>query len=176
MINKLSLQPSEKIPFSKINHFIITGAKEAVAEFTASTGKLLMIYSLLTVISLVLDVIVIFIGLSGLNSDVGAFSTVFVFLLGVVYFFIAFYFIGWVIAVRQRLPEYAQAQVMMGLFGLFKKMTFALDTKYAEMKGLPLPNPDAQPAGKPAVAKPAQNKPTSADKSAPSAGGKLPPA
>ena len=50
--------------------------------------------------AVVFDVIVIFCGLGGMNSDVGAFSTVFVFLLGVIYFFIAFYFIGWAIAVR----------------------------------------------------------------------------
>ena len=59
-----------------------------------------MLYALLTVICVLFDVIVIFIGIGGLNNDEGAFSTVFVFLLGLVYFLIALYFIGWAIAVR----------------------------------------------------------------------------
>ena len=49
----------------------------------------------------------IFIGLGSLdegdpdvNGDTGSFSTVFAFILGVFYFFIAFYFIGWAVSVR----------------------------------------------------------------------------
>lgn len=85
--------------------------------------------------AIVFDLIVIFIGIGGLNNDEGAFSTVFVFLLGMIYFMIALYFIGWAVAVRQRLPAYAQAQVMMGLFGLFKNLTLALNDKNAEVNG-----------------------------------------
>ena len=106
----------------------------------------MLLYAVLTVISLFFDIIVIFIGVGGLNNDAGAFSTVFVFMLGVIYFFIALYFIGWAIAVRMRLPAYAQAQVMMGLFGLFKNLTLAIDTKYSEVTGKPLPDRNAASA------------------------------
>ena len=77
--------------------------------------------------------IVMFIGMAGLADGVGAFSTVFILLLGFIYFIVAFYFIGWVISVRMRLPEYAQTHVAMGLLGIFKKLTMALDEKYAEV-------------------------------------------
>jgi len=146
MINKITIPPSEKIPFSKISKFVITGAKESVTEFSAKSGKFLLMYAIITAVALVFDILVIFIGVGGLNNDVGAFSTVFVFMLGVVYFFIALYFIGWAVAVRMRLPPYAQAQVMMGLFGLFKKLTLAIDTKYSEVTGKPMPSQNAAAA------------------------------
>ena len=57
------------------------------------------------------------------------FGTAFVLILGVLYFLIAFYFIGWVISVRMRLPEYAKSQVTMGLLGMFKNLTRALEAK-----------------------------------------------
>jgi len=79
-----------------------------VVEFQSKAGSLLLSYALITVVALIFDIIVIFIGLGSLDhTDDASFSTVFVFILGVVYFFIAFYFIGWAIAVRQRLPKYA---------------------------------------------------------------------
>ena len=64
----------------------------------------------------------------------------FIFWLGVLYFLIALYFIGWVIAVRQRLPDYVKGQVTFSLLGLFKKMTLALDTRFSEITGMPLPS------------------------------------
>ena len=162
MVNKINIPPSEKIPFSKIGKFVITGAKESVDEFQAKAGKFLLIYALITLIALVFDVIVIFIGVGGLNNDSGAFSTVFVFMLGILYFFIALYFIGWAFSVRMRLPPYASALVMMGLLGFFKKLTSAIDTKYSEVTGKPLPDRNAATAPGPAAGKPpagAANKP-----------------
>ena len=114
---------------------MITGAKVSVDEFQAKAGKFMLIYTILTVVCLVLDIFVIFIGIGGMNSDVGAFGTVFILLLGILYFLVGFFFIGWVIAVRMRLPEYARAQVMMGLLGLFKKLTMAVDEKYYQVTG-----------------------------------------
>jgi hypothetical protein len=93
----------------------------------------MLIYAITTVVALVLDLLVIFIGIGGLSNTSGAFSTVFIVLLGILYFFVALYFIGWVISVRMRLPVYAQTQVTMAIFGLFKKLTMALDEKYAEV-------------------------------------------
>jgi len=33
MVNKISIQPNEKIPFSKVGTFVITAAKESVSDF-----------------------------------------------------------------------------------------------------------------------------------------------
>jgi len=129
----VSIPPAEKIPFGKISKYVITGAKESVDIFQKQAGKFLLIYAILTPIALILDMIVMFIGMAGLHNDVGAFSTVFILLLGFLYFLVAFYFIGWVISVRMRLPEYAQTHVAMALFGIFKRLTMALDEKYAEV-------------------------------------------
>ena len=101
----------------------------------------MLIYAILTVACLVLDVFVIFIGIGGMNNEVGAFGTVFLLLLGVMYFLVGSFFIGWVVAVRMRLPEYARVQVMMGLLGLFKKLTLAIDDKYYEVTGKARPDP-----------------------------------
>ena len=83
-----------------------------------------------------------------MNSDAGAFGTVFVLLLGILYFLIAFFFIGWVISVRMRLPAFAQTQVMMGMLGLFKKLSTELETKYCEVNGVAPPSAaaNAKPA------------------------------
>ena len=67
----------------------------------------MLIYATLTCVAVCLDFIVIFIGVGGLNSDAGAFGTVFVLLLGILYFLIALFFIGWAVSVRMRLPAFA---------------------------------------------------------------------
>ena len=79
-----------------------------MVKFSAAAGKFLLIYTILTVVCVALDFIVIFIGVGGLNSDAGAFGTVFVLLLAILYFLIALFFIGWVISVRMRLLAFAQ--------------------------------------------------------------------
>ena len=86
--------------------------------------------------ALFLDGIVIFIGVGGMNNDSAAFGTVFILILGVLYFLLAFFFIGWVFSVRQRLPDYAKTQVTMGLVGLFKKLTQALNEEYFKVNGV----------------------------------------
>lgn len=93
----------------------------------------MLIYVVATLIAIGLDFIVIFIGIGSLSNTNGAFSSTFVLLLGILYFFVAFYFLGWVFSVRMRLPDYAQDQIAMGLFGLFKKLTLALDARDREM-------------------------------------------
>ena len=130
MVAGISIPPGEKIPFSKFDRFAVTGAKESVDRFSAAAGKFLLIYTILTVVCVALDFIVIFIGVGGLNSDAGPFGTVFVLLLAILYFLIALFFIGWVVSVRMRLPAFAQTQIMMGLLGLFKKLSTELETKY----------------------------------------------
>ena len=107
MVNKISIPPSEKIPFSKIGKFVVTGARESIVEFATRAGTFLKLYLIITLVCLFLDLIVIFIGLGHLNDDVGPFSIVFVFMLGIVYFFISLYFIGFIIATKMRLPLYA---------------------------------------------------------------------
>ena len=99
-----------------------------------------------------MDFFVIFCGLGDMSNDSGAFSVTFVSLLGVIYFMIALYFIGWVFTVRMQLPDWAQSQVMMGLLGLFKNLTLALNEKYDEV------NPGKRQAEeqKQAAQKPAQ--------------------
>ena len=67
----------------------------------------MLIYALLTVIALALDFIVVFIGVGGLSNAAGAFGTVWVLMLGILYFLIALFFIGWSVSVRMRLPEFA---------------------------------------------------------------------
>jgi len=109
MVSKISIPPNEKIPFNKVSKFVVTAARDSALEFQLKAGKLLLVYAILTLFALLCDLIVVFIGVAGINNDSGAFSTVFIYLLGVVYFLIAFYFIGWAVAVRQRLPVYAQA-------------------------------------------------------------------
>ena len=109
LISKISMQRNDSIPFNKITHWVITSTKDALAEFTTRAGKFMLIYSILTAVALVLDFIVFFIGVASMNSDYGAFSTVFLVILSVTYFIIAFYFVGWAIAIRQRLPPYAQS-------------------------------------------------------------------
>lgn len=66
----------------------------------------MLIYFICTVIALNLDFIVICMGIDGLN-DSDAFDKVFVFILGVLYWFISFYFIGKIISIRMGLPDYA---------------------------------------------------------------------
>lgn len=133
LVANVQIEPNEKIPFSKVSKYVVSGAKQSVDEFQTKAGKFMMLYTLLTLIALVIDFIVIFIGIGSLSNSNGAFSSTFVLLLGLLYFFVAFYFIGWVICVRMRLPDYAQADIMMGLLGLFKKLTLALDTKFNEV-------------------------------------------
>ena len=106
-------------------------------------AKLLLVYSILTAVALVLDVFVILIGIGALNNDAGAYGSVFILLLGIFYFLVALYYIGWVISVRMRLPASIQTQVTFGLFGLFKKMATDLDAKYLEVNG-GSPPPGAQ--------------------------------
>ena len=103
--------------------------------FQSRAAKLLLVYSILTAIALILDVFVILIGIGGMNNDAGAYGTVFILLLGIFYFLVALYFIGWVISVRMRLPAAVQTQVTFGLFGLFKKMVTDLEEKYLEVNG-----------------------------------------
>ena len=114
---------------------MIQGATDSVNNFQQQAGKLMLLYAILTAISLILDLIVIFIGIGHLSNDGGAFSMVFVFLLGLLYFLVALFFVGWVISVRMRLPEYARTEVTMGLLGIFKKLTLALETKNVEVNG-----------------------------------------
>jgi len=95
---------TEKIPFEKIDKFVFTGAYESAQKFRNEAGKFLMVYSVLSLVCLVLDFCVIFVGVADMNNESGAFGSVFVYLLGVLYFLIAFYQIGWVISVRMRLP------------------------------------------------------------------------
>ena len=135
MVAGVQIPPNEKIPFSKIDRFVVTGAKESVDRFQQAAGKFLLLYTILTLVCVILDFIVVFIGLGGLNSDAGAFGTVFVLLIGILYFLIALFYIGWVVSVRMRLPAFAQTQVMMGLLGLFKKLSTELETKYCEVNG-----------------------------------------
>ena len=135
MIAGVNIKPAEKIPLARIDRFVFTGAKQSLDKFQQAAGKLILIYTLLTVICVILDFIVIFIGVSGLNPDQGAFGTVFVLLIAILFFLIGLFFIGWAISVRMRLPPFAQSQVMFGLFGLFKKLTTELDAKYYEVTG-----------------------------------------
>ena len=77
--------------------------------FEKMAGSLLLVYTVCTVIALIIDLSVVFTGIGSLNETDGEFGTAFVLILGVLYFLMAFYFIGWVIAVRMRLPEYAKS-------------------------------------------------------------------
>ena len=89
-----------------------------------------MIYFLNTILAMFLDLVVIIIGLGKLGEQDGkSYDTVFVFLLGVLFYFIAFFFVGKIISIRQRLPEYAKTVVTMSLLGMFKKLTLALEVK-----------------------------------------------
>lgn len=133
MVANVNIKPPEKIPFSLIDKVVFRGAIESLEKFQTAAGKLVLIYTLLSAICVILDFIVIFIGVAGLNPDQGAFGTVFVLLIGILYFLYGLFFIGWVISVRMRLPAYAQTMVMMGLFGLFKKLSEQLHAKYKEI-------------------------------------------
>ena len=95
--------------------------------------------------ALVFDFITVFIAVSGLNSDVGPFGQVFALLLSMLYFLISFFYIGWAVCVRMRLPAYAQTPIMMGLLGLSKKLQLGVDT-YCEGKGYTQPKPSNAPA------------------------------
>ena len=53
-----------------------------------------MIYAILTLVAIALDFIVIFVGVGGLSEFAGAFGSVWVLLLGIIYFLIALYFVG----------------------------------------------------------------------------------
>ena len=134
---------AEKIPIGKIDKYVITGAKESMDLVQGRAAKLLLVYSILTAAALVLDVFVILIGIGALNNDAGAYGSVFILLLGIFYFLVALYYIGWVFSVRMRLPASVQTQVTFGLFGLFKKMATDLEAKYLEVNG-GSPPPGAQ--------------------------------
>ena len=108
MVMKINIKENEPIPFSNIKKFVVTGATESVDEFQSKAGKWMLLYAILTVVALALDVIVIFIGVGGMNNDSAAFGTVFILILGVLYFLLATFFIGWVFSVRMRLPDYAK--------------------------------------------------------------------
>ena len=60
----------------------------------------MLLYAILTFVALIFDITVIFAGVANMNNDVGVYSTVFLFLLGVLYFVIALFFIIWAISVK----------------------------------------------------------------------------
>lgn len=140
MISCVQIKPNEKIALGKIDRVVATGAKESVDLFIQTCGKFLLIYTIVTLVTFVLDMLTIFITVSGLSSAVGPFGRVFAFLLSILYFIISFFFIGWAICVRMRLPVYAQTPVMMALLGLSKKLSLGLET-YCVGKGYALPKP-----------------------------------
>lgn len=74
MVSCVTIPPNEKIPLGKIDRFFATSAKESIDLFMQSCGKLLLVYTLLSLVALVLDFITVFIAVSGLNSDVGPFG------------------------------------------------------------------------------------------------------
>lgn len=129
LVNNIRIPSAEKVPFSKISSFVIAGAKKSAVMFEKQAGLVLLLYTLCTVVALIMDLSVVFTGIGKLEQAGGEFGVSFILILAMLYFLLAFYFIGWVVAVRMRLPEYAKAQVTMGLLGLFKKMTQALDDK-----------------------------------------------
>ena len=95
----------------------------------------MIIYTIMTLVCLVLDFCVIFVGIADMNNDVGPYGSVFIYLMGVLYFLISLYHLVWVIAVRMRLPESIRGDLMKGLLGLFKGMKTSLDEKYQEING-----------------------------------------
>ena len=129
LVENIQIPSSEKVPFSKISGYVISGAKESATMFEKKAGTLLLVYTICTAIALIIDVSVVLTGMGKLGEDQQEFGTAFVLILATMYFMLAFYFIGWVIAVRMRLPEYAKSQVTMGLLGMVKKLTQALDAK-----------------------------------------------
>ena len=117
---------------------MLRGAKKSVDEFRSKASKLLLIYFITTLIAIQLDLLIIFKGVAGLNDE-KAYDEVFVFFLGVIYFFIGVYFIGKMISIRMGLPSFAQHQVGMALFGMFKQLTLALEEKHQLMRGRSAP-------------------------------------
>ena len=97
--------------------------------FGEKAGSHLLVYTICTAIALIIDLSVMLTGMGKLGEDQDEFGTAFVLIIATMYFLLAFYFIGWVLAVRMRLPEYAKSQVTMGLLGTVKKLTQALEAK-----------------------------------------------
>ena len=97
--------------------------------FEKKAGTLLLVYTICTAIALIIDISVVLTGMGKLGEDQDEFGTAFVLILATMYFMLAFYFIGWVLAIRMRLPEFAKSQVTMGLLGMVKKLTQALEDK-----------------------------------------------
>ena len=54
-------------------------------------GKFFMVYTILTILCLVVDFIMIFVGIAAMNNDEGVSGKVYIYLMGVLYFMIAFY-------------------------------------------------------------------------------------
>ena len=54
-------------------------------------GKFFMVYTILTMLCLVVDFIMIFVGIAAMNNDEGVSGKVYIYLMGVLYFMIAFY-------------------------------------------------------------------------------------
>ena len=68
LVSNIKIPSTEKIPFSKISRFVISGAKESAMMFEKKAGSLLLIYTICTAIALIVDLIVIFTGMGELSE------------------------------------------------------------------------------------------------------------
>ena len=127
MVGNITINPGEKIPFNKIGKLAATGAKESFDLFAGNVSKLLLVYTILTVIALTLDIMVLFIGAADMNSDAGAVGSVFITLMAFYYFLVAFYYFSWAFSVKMRMPDSVSSAALFCLLGLFKKMDTTLE-------------------------------------------------
>ena len=131
LVAEIVLPASEKIPFSNIGRYVITGAQASAAKFEKEAAKLLLGYSALTVLSFILDLISFFAQLSGYKEENTAFSDVALLFLACIFMTIDLYYVAWVVSTRMKLPDFAASYVMLGLIGLISRMTKALDARLA---------------------------------------------
>ena len=57
MVNEIEIPKTEKIPFTNISKYVINGAKTSASKFEKETGKLLIVYTLMTLLAFIGDTI-----------------------------------------------------------------------------------------------------------------------
>lgn len=110
--------------------FIKKSANSALKNFEKSVGKLLIVYFVLTCISLIADLCCFFVGLSLISNYETIFSYpgTFILILSSVFFTLDLFYIIWAISFLIKLPDPQNKAVVLALsVGVFSKLNALFD-------------------------------------------------
>ena len=125
--NKMQFKDAN-IDFPMLGKHIALAGHNCLNELMATSKILLLVYTILTLVCLILDLVAFFISVSFFAYDNAAFPATGMVCLSAVFLCCDLYYIIWIVATKSKFPDWMSRYVLEGLIGRFTGGMTALAT------------------------------------------------